>query len=88
MSGTTLREYQAARDEAYAAYRAWTVACLKEHRAELAYLEAGGDCLWLSTADRIASLRREVEEWSRVLEKGEPAEKVWPEFARGEDAKP
>lgn len=73
--------YEAAAEHQKLAYEAQCRALLAAYRAELAWLAAGGSCLYQSTATRIRDLTKLVDDWSRVVEKGEPANTVWPQFA-------
>ncbi len=74
--------WQAAEATAEATYRVSHLAALANYRAELAYLEAGGEYICGGSAGRIADLRKLVDEWSRVLEGGESPSVVWPDAGR------
>jgi 2-methylisocitrate lyase-like PEP mutase family enzyme len=74
--------FHAAEEIQRTAYRAYTVANLALYRAEAAYLEAGGRCLFLPAETRLAHLRQRIDEWSRVLERGEDPAVVWPNYAK------
>lgn len=76
--------WSAAEAEHHRTYIVQTIALLALYRAELAYLEAGGSCVFQPAHVRIYALRKLVDEWSRVVEKGESPETVWPEHARAE----
>ncbi len=70
--------WRAAEATAEATYHVSRLAALANYRAELAYLEAGGECFYIGAEERSADLRKLVDEWSRVLEGGESPSVVWP----------
>jgi hypothetical protein len=71
--------WREAKEEHRRAYAVYTRALLAEYRTELAWLRAGGRCVFQDATERITEVAALVDEWSRVIEHGEDPRVVWPE---------